>query len=280
MNKRGFIYFIPFFTVIVALTFVVLATAMQQNNRDRIAQDNVGQQALALLKVADESDRAVLFMEYAMQHASDEAQKRLAKSGGYGSQNTCQKLLSDPSVVIWNTCGAFNPRKSFDAELDNALTKELEAYTSTYQAFSAEDVHGDKGIEVNLRDFFADRVRTAKIEKGEWRSEKGVVTLTPMVYIPELAPAGTRYTRTPQLSVQREDMDRYDAVFNKVQECNGKTGPACVELLERGFAGIVVSSEAEFVKVILPLKSGTLQFAFDPKKPLPFAQHEFSMLRG
>ncbi len=255
---------------------------MQKSNADRKANDLLGEQALSLLKVYDEGERASFFLEQATRFAIGDARNVLGENGGYGAQNGCQRLLGDSSFVVLHSCSSFNPEKEFYQQLVASSAGYLQWYESTYKQYVFEQTFLeslqrtlgllDDPITLNLNHFYTQNVQKATLLPVVLERDTFRVAFSPLTYVPELAQKGATYVVTPKMRYPREDFAVYNQAFSVAQFCLRKSVEACQDLFRQAFPQSVLASDGNVVKVVIPSEKETIKFALDPNKALPFKE--------
>ncbi len=265
MKKQGMALFLPFFVMVTLIALLFLAYAIGQNNAERKGGEWVGQQAVSMLKIYDEGARAELFLEQALKYSMADARRIVAENGGYAKNAACQRLLDDPSFVLLNSCPSFSPERAFATQWNISLREKLQFYESMYVQYA------DAGsIELNLEYFYMDQVQKAGIVNVEQMNKDWVVELSPLMYLPELVPVGTRYTVTPKFKMPLQDFAVYDQAFSIAGGCVNKKAEECHAQFHNAFPQSAVVTEQNIIKVSIPDGKNVLKFAFDRTKVLPF----------
>lgn len=274
--KKG-VVFLSGLVVVTIVLLTALALAMLENNERRREQqvEAVGYGALALLKVYDEAEKALFFLDAAGVYAGEKAVGVLAENGGYDKKNECKR--TDEGVVIWTSCSFFDPKKSFEKEMNAQLKQYLAVYESRYKVFeesmALRNTRKNLGLlpgEVgdSLKEKYTSLVRDAEVETVKEEGSEVVVILKQVAFPVEYAARGSVYKVTPVMKVKGPDFKEYDLLYNALAGClppHQLSFEECPSLLSNKFPGIVVKKEGDLVHVQL----GRVRLALDHSLALP-----------
>ena len=135
MNKKG--VFVVFLSILSIFLLLATAIVIIKNNdvRQEKLRGTIGQDAQALLALAEEYSKYKIYIHEILPFAQQRAKEAVIKNGGYQKNNTCEKIqksLTDTSTyILLNTCEPFNPTQAYYTQ----LAQELETYLSAYIPF-------------------------------------------------------------------------------------------------------------------------------------------------
>ncbi|MBI2148746.1 hypothetical protein HYU23_03630 [Candidatus Woesearchaeota archaeon] len=279
-NKKGIflLLYVGIYIFILGALLSVINTA--ENNK----VDFVGLRAINIIKVNQESDKANMYLELASKHSYKEALNKLAENGGYYELNRCEKTskttTEQEEYVIWNSCPVLNPSASLVEQIKRELKQYLNIYQSNYYKTELENQFDitktekfyeeiPEGVRDAYNYLYTKNIQNTNIIKVEFSNEDVIITFSDIAYLIE-NDEPSYITSKPQIYQESSSLSIYEDIYNSINNnCINKEKQECENEIKKDFKKIQINNFNNLILVRLPTKTGTIKFAFDPKKPLP-----------
>lgn len=268
--------------IITLVIFGALAFAIHNNNLEREKEIPIGTQAIALIKIYNEAERANFYVENSAVQSQELALTTIANNAGYTEKNSCkktQKTIGDEQLMIFDSsCGIFDPEASYQQQFKESLSKYLYAYDSSYQPTGL-----DPSILKQIADFFngevkidegkyiklvsAALIRALSIESNEINNNKEIITFRPIKYPIEFSSDNSYYEYRIKIELKKPSLSGYAKLYSTLEKCREKKDD-CEILIKTEFPDAITHKSNSQIKINTNTKY-PIKLLFNPDSELP-----------
>jgi len=282
MNKKADL-FMPMFVLTSFIVLALLFYTISSTNAKR--NDLIGASSIALIKVYDEGEKVLYYIDKSSHMSFDSAYNRIANNGGYYSSDDCDQING---YLIINHCKEdFNPYENFKKLFSEDMNSYLKVYKSSYNEFKPEDITLSSTFnffgfipdevkpddEYSYKSLLEKPVNNLQISSFDFKDNELNVLYSDVKFHVEPVKssplASSYYTIHPKFSVDIDDFEIYNRLYASIAvNCINKNHESCNNILVSSFSNIEFAQVGNVIKLTLPLKYSTIRMAFDNSKPL------------